>query len=497
MKIAALDEIGSPKADFDAALSITKLSVLMPVYNENWTLREIVARVLASPISIDLELIIVDDCSTDGSWNLIQELAANDSRIKAFRHPQNRGKGAAIRTAIPQISGEVAVVQDADLEYDPQEYPRLLAPILDGHADAVVGSRFAGHPRRVLFFWHGVANQILTLVSNMVNDINLSDMESGYKMVRSDILKQLRLSADTFTFEPELTCRLAQWGARIYEVPISYSGRTYEEGKKIRASDGVRAIAQVIWSKFFNPRFTDHSGFYILRSVAKSKKYNRWMYDLVKPYMGSRVLEAGAGIGNMSQMLIQRERLVLLDFDPIYISLLRQKYGRRPNVRIDSCDLTRAADFDRWTGENLNTVFCSNVIEHIENDQDVLSNFYRTLTPGGQCIIVVPAGKGLYTVLDKELGHYRRYSIDELAEKMRAVGFEVVYSRRFNKVGSISWGLSGHVLRKRYLSPRQMKWFDRILPLVKLLEPVLPIAGMSLIMVGKKPVQATDARSDA
>lgn len=469
---------------------VRKLSVLMPVYNERWTLSEIVSRVLASPVGIEIELIIVDDASTDGSWELIQELAARDDRILALRHPHNRGKGAAIRTAIPHITGDVSIIQDADLEYDPDEYAVLLAPIVDGRADAVVGSRFAGHTRRVLFFWHSLANKLLTLISNMVNDLNLTDMESGYKIVRSSILKRLRLSADTFTFEPELTCRLAQWGARIYEVPISYEGRTYEEGKKIRAKDGIKAIWQILRCKFFDTQFTDHVGFYTLRSVARSNKYNHWLMELARPFFGQRVLEAGSGAGNFSSMLVQRELLVLAENDPVYLPMLEQRFARRAAVKVHNADLEKTSDYDRWEQDDLDTVFCSNVLEHLRDDVEVLRNFRRTLVPGGHCIIIVPAGNALYTPLDKELGHYRRYSTGELEDKMRTAGYEVVFSRRFNKVGAIGWAVAGHILRRRSLSPRQMVWFDRLWGVTRFLDYVLPFAGMSQIVVGRKPSRA-------
>jgi glycosyltransferase involved in cell wall biosynthesis len=236
---------------------LRRLSVLMPVYNEQRTLPDIVARVLSSPVSLEIELIIVDDCSSDGSWDVIQKLAAADPRIKAHRHARNAGKGAALRTAIAEISGEVAIVQDADLEYDPHEYRLLLPPILTGKADAVFGSRYAGTPRRVSPFWHTLINRGLTLFSNIVNNLWLTDMETCYKMVRADILKQLRLTSSTFTFEPELTCRLAQWGARIYEVPISYNSRSYHEGKKIRARDGFLALGEIVRARFLDRRFTN------------------------------------------------------------------------------------------------------------------------------------------------------------------------------------------------------------------------------------------------
>ncbi len=464
-----------------------KLSVLMPIYNERWTLKEIIRRVLEAPVPLELELIAVDDASSDGSWEVLQELAAADSRIVAVRHESNRGKGAAIRTAIDHISGDVAVIQDADLEYDPRDFNALLEPILEGKADAVFGSRFAGHSRRVLFFWHSLVNHALTTMCNLLNNLNLTDMETCYKMVRTDVLKQLRLQSNTFTLEPELTSRLAQWGARMYEVPISYDGRTYAEGKKIGARDGIKAIGQMLKCKFWDTQFTDHSGFYILSSVSRASGYNRWILDQVKQFMGRRMMEAGSGIGNLSSLVLKRERVVLTDYEDIYISKLKQRFGRRENIRIDKSDLTNPADYEKWQDEKLDTVFCSNVLEHLEPDQQVLQSFHDTLESGGHCVIVVPAGRWLYTVMDKELGHFRRYSEEELATKMKNAGFEVVFSRCFSKLGSVSWAVSGHVMKRRHLSPRQMIWFDRILPVAKLMEYLLPVPGMSLIMVGRKP----------
>lgn len=471
-----------------------KLSVLMPIYNERWTLKEIIGRVLAAPVPLQIELIAVDDGSSDGSWELLNELAEKDNRIVAIQHEVNQGKGAAIRTAIDNASGDIAVIQDADLEYDPADFRVLLEPILAGKADAVFGSRFAGHSRRVLFFWHSLVNRALTTMCNLLNNLNLTDMETCYKMVRTDVLKQLRLSSNTFTLEPELTARLAQWGARIYEVPISYDGRTYAEGKKIGARDGVKAIGQMLRCKFWDTQFTDHSGFYILSSVSRASGYNRWILDQVKQYMGQRVMEAGSGIGNLSSLLLRRQRVVLTDYEDIYIAKLRQRFGRQENIRVDQCDLTSPSDYEKWQDEDLDTVFCSNVLEHLEPDQQVLTSFHDTLAPGGHCVIVVPAGPWLYTVMDTELGHFRRYTEEELAEKMKEAGFDVVFKRTFSKLGSLSWAVSGHVLKRRHLSPRQMIWFDRILPIAKLLEHVLPVPGMSLIMVGRKPEAAAQPK---
>ena len=465
---------------------LSKLSVLIPIYNERLTLRSLINRVLESPVDLEIEIIAVDDCSTDGSAEILDELAEQDERIQIIRHEKNRGKGAALLTAIEHITGDVAVIQDADLEYDPNEYPRLLDPILSGKADAVYGSRFTGESRRVMYFWHSIANYMLTLFSNMSSDLNLTDMETCYKAIRADVLKNLRLSAKSFSIEPEITARLAQWGASIYEVPISYSGRTYEEGKKIGAIDAVKAFWQMIRANFLDTRFTDHTGFYTLRAVAKANKYNRWTLNKVGKYLGGRLLEAGAGIGNLSQLLLNRDRLVLVDYEPLYVSRLDCRFGHLDNIRVERMDLTNQDDLDACKDEQLDTIYCSNVIEHIENDEAVLSGFHEMLTPDGNCIIVVPAGRWLYTQVDVELGHFRRYSIEELREKMTAAGFEVVHAERFNKLGSIAWAFSGHIMRRKSLSPNQMIWFDRLLPIAKLLDVLLPIKGMSLIMVGRK-----------
>ena len=233
-----------------------KLSVIVPVYNEIATIAEIVRRIRAAPIKIPMELIFVDDFSVDGTRDYLQKYAGNEQEegveIKVFCHARNFGKGAAIRTGIEHVTGTMVLIQDADLEYDPQDYGALLKPILDGRADVVFGNRFHGGTHRVLYFWHSVGNRFLTTLCNMITNLNLTDMEVGYKVFRTEIFRQVQLTSDRFGFEPEITVKVSKLGCRIYEVPISYYGRTYAEGKKISWRDGLAAFYHIIRYRFFD-----------------------------------------------------------------------------------------------------------------------------------------------------------------------------------------------------------------------------------------------------
>ena len=232
-------------------MKAVKLSVLIPVYNEATTIEHVVDRVRQIPAAT--EIIAVDDASGDGSGDVLERLRAAGKVDQLVRHPKNRGKGAAIRSGIALATGDVVVIQDADLEYDPLDLPTLLGPIADGKADAVFGSRFQGGPHRVLYFWHAVGNNFLTLLSNMFTNLNLTDMETCYKVIRTELLKRLPLTSNRFGFEVEITARLSQAGARIWELPISYSGRTYAEGKKITWRDGFAALFHILHYNLLPP----------------------------------------------------------------------------------------------------------------------------------------------------------------------------------------------------------------------------------------------------
>jgi glycosyltransferase involved in cell wall biosynthesis len=224
-----------------------KLSVIIPVYNEAATILEVVKTVQETPY--DKEIIIVDDCSTDGTHEILKKI--EEDRVVVLTHEFNQGKGASLRTAIDRVTGDFVIIQDADLEYHPSEYPRLLTLLLEGKADVVYGSRFLGGPHRVLFFWHALGNRIITLLSNILTDLNLSDMETGYKVFRSEILKKVKIESNRFGFEPEITAKIAKMGCRIYEVPISYWGRDYTEGKKLNWKDGLAAVYWILKYNLF------------------------------------------------------------------------------------------------------------------------------------------------------------------------------------------------------------------------------------------------------
>jgi len=237
--------VGEPLRGLPGRLEL-KLTVIIPVFNEVGTILKIIERVKEAPF--EKEIIVVDDGSTDGTARILEE---NRQGLTVLFNEKNSGKGAAIRAALPHVTGDVVIIQDADLEYHPSEYPRLMTPILEGVADVVYGSRFQGGTHRVLYFWHAVGNKIITILSNMLTDLNLSDMETGYKAFRAEVLRGIKIESNRFGFEPEITAKIAKMGCRIYEIPISYWGRDYTEGKKINWKDGIAALYWILKYNLF------------------------------------------------------------------------------------------------------------------------------------------------------------------------------------------------------------------------------------------------------
>lgn len=462
----------------------------MPVFNERYLVAEAIRRILAVDDAriTSLELVVVDDGSTDGSRAILEALAReHPQRITLVLHEKNRGKGAAVATGVDHARGDVTVIQDADLEYSASDLPRIIAPFLEDDADAVFGSRFmpAGS-RRVLYFRHALANRFLTGVSNWLTDLNLSDMETCTKAVRTTILRSIPLRSRDFRIEPELVFKLAKRGARIFEVPIRYSGRTYEEGKKIRAKDGVLALLAMLRFALVDDLYKpDEHGTNILVSLSNVPKFNRWMGDVIRPLLGTRVLEIGAGIGNLTRGFVPRDRYTVTDISDLHLDYLRGAFLGRPYVDVRRCDLEDARDFDALEG-GYDTVVCLNVLEHVSNEAGALANIRRALAPDGRAILLVPQGPRLFGTLDEVLEHERRYTRATLAEALERAGFEVERIFDFNRATTPGWWLNGKVLRRRHFGRLQLKLVNHTTWLMRPLDRVLPWCGTSLIAVARR-----------
>src|SRR5580693_1924677 len=390
-----------------------KLSLLIPVYNERTVVERCLALVLAAPLpeNMERELIVVDDCSTDGTSDILRRLAQGFPQIRLFQHSKNSGKGAAVRTAISHATGDFSLIQDADLEYDPAEYPRLLRPLLAGHADAVFGSRYmAGEQMRVLLFWHTMINQGLTLVSNMFCNLNLTDMETCYKVFRTDLLKSIPIRSDRFGFEPEIVMKSAKRRFRIYEVPISYHGRTYEEGKKIGWKDGLKAFGVIFKFWLIDDLYAAPYGRGVLNNLTGTPQYLSWLARKVRPSVGDSVLEVGAGIGNIGGRLMARRTLyVAAEKDALHLHALHNRFLRTPNVVVQRIDPEIPQDLASL--ENcFDTVLCLNVLEYLDDPAAVLHSLSATLKPGGRVVALMPHSPALFGSLDRSMGHKRRYS---------------------------------------------------------------------------------------
>ena len=461
------------------------LSVIVPCYNERATVAELLRRVREVPV--DKEIIVIDDKSTDGSKDVVAALAQQWPEIRHILQPHNQGKGAALRRGIEEARGEIVIIQDADLEYDPEEYPKIIQPIIDGHADVVFGSRFEGYPRRVMLYWHRLGNTFLTFLSNCTTNLDLTDMETCYKAFRREVIQSIKLNSNRFGFEPEVTAKVAKRGYRIFEVPISYYGRDYWEGKKINWKDGFSAIWTILKYGLWNDDQSEPRTFTTIRRRGRLKRYNRWIWDRVQPFVGQRVLEVGAGSGAMTRHLYGRELIVATDRETPYVDRLQNAFRRRPGIVVDRFDIesTTPDDFARY---RFDTVTCINVLEHVQDDDGALRRAFDLLQPGGRIIIYVPAGRDLYGSLDKGIGHLRRYEKEELLEKMRHAGFEVEHASFQNRMARLAWWFNGKLTGRRALPSGQSRLFDYLVPLFRAVEGENPSTGLSLIAVGRKPL---------
>jgi glycosyltransferase involved in cell wall biosynthesis len=485
---------------FATLLIPVKVSILIPVYNERTVVERSIAQVLEAPLpeNIERELVIVDDCSSDGTHSILEQLAARFPEIRLYRHEKNAGKGAAVRTAIDKAAGDFAIIQDADLEYDPSEYPRLLRPLLDGHADAVFGSRYmAGEQTRVLPFWHSMINKGLTLLSNMFCNLNLTDMETCYKVFRTDLLKSIPIRSNRFGFEPEIVMKCAKRNLRIYEVPISYHGRTYEEGKKIGWKDGVKALGVILKFWLIDDLYAAPYGRGVLNNLTGTPHYISWLARILRPSVGDTVLEVGAGIGNITGKLMARRLLyVAAEKDPLHLHALRNRFLRTPNVVVQRIDPEVPEDLAALQN-SFDTVLCLNVIEYLDDPGRVLDSLRATLKPDGSLLVLVPNAPALFGSLDRRLGHKRRYSPAEATELLQSHGFAVETLRTFNKAGTPPWWAYGKLFGSRNINKPVLKIFDKTVWIWRRIDGLLPWPGLSLIIVARKRAGTGQRESEA
>ncbi len=465
------------------------LSILIPVYNERTVVEQSLAQVLASalPENMERELVIVDDCSTDGTSDILKRIADSDPRIRLFRKPVNQGKGAAVRTAIEKAVGDFCLIQDADLEYDPSEYSKLLKPLLDGHADAVFGSRYlAGEQSRVLPFWHSMINKTLTVTSNMFSNLNVTDMETCYKVFRTDLLKSIPIRSDRFGFEPEITMKVSKRKLRVYEVPISYHGRTYEEGKKIGWKDGLKAFGVMFYFWMVDDLYVPSYGRGQLNNLTGTPQYLSWVTRILRPHLGDRVIEIGAGLGNLTGRLMSRKRCYIAgEHDALYLHALRNRFLRTPSVSVTEIDPESLSDFENLKSR-FDSALCVNMLELVEKPEQVLSSLASCIKPGGNLIVLAPQGPGLYGSVDKGLGQKRRFSDKDLRAMIERSGLKFESEHQINKIGAPAWWFASKVLHRDKISRVGLKLWDKTVWLQRLIDPVLPWKGLSVVMVARK-----------
>ena len=477
------------------------LSILVPVYNEQYLVEASLTRLAALADSPDLgrvRVIVVNDASKDGTAAALERFRGNLDQpgLKNFEwifleHAKNQGKGAAIRTAIAHVDTDLVVMHDADLEYHPGDIAKMVPLFVQEDADAVFGSRFLSSDfRRVLLFRHSLGNRLITLLTNIVTDLNLSDIETCYKMVRADIFKGIPWESDRFGIEPEITVKLAKRKARIFEVPIRYSGRTYAEGKKITWKDGVRALGALVKYGISDKIYVaDAYGSEILARLNRAPRFTRWMADTIRPYVGERVLEIGAGIGNLTANLVPRARYHASDINPHYLDRLETLKQTRPYLQVHYTDASAA---ETYPTEQFDTVICMNVVEHLANDVEALSNIRRSLDSNGRAIVLVPNGPRLFGSLDKVLGHYRRYTQEQLVQVCQDAGFTVEKVVKFNRFGTPGWWLNGRILKKETFGFWQIKLLNILVPFVRPIDRFLPFPHLSWIIILRAGPQACD-----
>ncbi len=482
-----------------------KLSVIIPVFNEINTILEIIKRVQNTPF--EKEIIVVDDGSTDGTQEVLKQVKSGkwlvdsekqeeilkqvnspsilwgegvgEGAIKIILKEKNEGKGSAIREGLKSVTGDIVIIQDADLEYYPDEYRLLIQKIVEGKADVVYGSRFIG-THRVFYLYHYLGNRILNSIVNIFLNTCLTDLMTGYKVFRRSVFDNIRLESNGFEFEVEITVEVFKQKYRVYEVPVSYAGRTYDEGKKIRWTDFFKCL---FWLFKANYRRIE-AGKDTLLKMRLMDKNNEWTYRKIEPFIGNTILELGSGMGTISKFLVKYGRKVFLtDINFEYVEYLKGRFIGNSEVDVYRRDIEK--DEMTFGKTQFDTVIAINILEHIKDDEKVMRNVRALLSRKGRFIIVVPAHKALMSEFDKLLEHQRRYEKDDLKNKLELAGFKICHMEFMNFMSAIGWFFEFKILHKKAMLKHTLVLADKIvIPLVKLLEKGIQFPfGLSLFVV--------------
>jgi len=470
---------------------IKKLSIIMPCFNEALTIKEILNRVDSVKLVNDIkkEIILVDDFSNDGTREIIKDEISKENyksfdAIKKVFMPYNQGKGSAIIRAIDECTGDYTIVQDSDLEYNPEEYNVLLKPVIESSADVVYGSRFKGSCTRALYYWHSVGNRFLTTISNMLSDLYLTDMETCYKLIKTDILKNINLKSKRFGFEPEITAKLAKTkDIVIYEVPISYKGRTYDEGKKINWKDGVSAIYCILKYNLKPGKVFKDSQYDILKSIKNSKHYGN-INSRISKYIGNDVLELGCGDGMLTRKLIKSKRnITCIDNNEKLLEELKEKFNYLEHLIVFNMDVDNIDD--KFNPNSFDTVIAFNLMEHIRDDRSMVKKVNNVLKKDGYFIGLVPAYNVLFNKLDKSVNHYRRYNTKSLTNLLQ--GFTDVKIYYYNSIGILGWVIVGGILKRNYISKNSVQIHNTLFKVSNVIDKIFfNKLGLNILFIAQK-----------
>lgn len=463
------------------------LSVIIPVFNERPFIRECILKVKKATKSagIESEIIVVDDGSTDGTIEELDLLKKEVSGLKVFIQPDNQGKGAALQRGIIEAGGEFMLFQDADLEYDPQDISKLLQPLLQGQADVVYGSRFTISPaRKILNFHHQAGNQLLTLLSNLATGLNLTDMETGYKVFRADILKTIPLRSKRFGIEPEITAKIAKRHCTIFEVPISYNGRSYGEGKKITWKDGLAAVYTIFKYWLIDDCYEKDLIAETYNDLERTHHAQEQLVMRLLPYFGDRLLEIGSGIGSISRILPVRESMTLSDWRKEYMDFLEKGFAGKARINLEKLDINQA-DIPGNLKEKFDSVIFLNQLQFCADQVLALKNIRSLLQNKGRALISVPnfSDFGPY---EKNLGYKRRFASDQLQELLAQNGFKILQTFSVNFPARLIWQ---NVIKRNDLDHLPLIWAkisDMMVRRTAFLEKYFKPEGLTLVCIAEK-----------